>query len=109
MEFGIVPNTDLDLMRSEQSLTDLTCRALKSIDEYLIAQKPDLVLVQGDTTTVSPRLSQASTRISRSDTLKLACGLAIYDLRGPKRGIGTDCRGAGKVAAELVQPQRPNT
>ena len=50
--FGIVPDTDLDLMRAEQTLTDLTCRALHAIDEYLIAQKPDLVLVQGDTTTV---------------------------------------------------------
>ena len=50
--FGIVPDTDLDLMRTAQSLTDLTCRALKSIDDYLVAQKPDLVLVQGDTTTV---------------------------------------------------------
>jgi UDP-N-acetylglucosamine 2-epimerase (non-hydrolysing) len=50
--FDIVPDADLSLMRPGQSLTDLTCRALKGIDEYLIAQKPDLVLVQGDTTTV---------------------------------------------------------
>jgi len=50
--FGIVPDTDLDLMRTGQSLTDLTCRALKSIDEYLTSEKPDMVLVQGDTTTV---------------------------------------------------------
>lgn len=50
--FDIVPDSDLSLMRPGQSLTDLTCRALKGIDEYLIEQKPDLVLVQGDTTTV---------------------------------------------------------
>lgn len=50
--FDIVPDTDLSLMRPGQSLTDLTCRALKGIDEYLLHQKPDLVLIQGDTTTV---------------------------------------------------------
>jgi UDP-N-acetylglucosamine 2-epimerase (non-hydrolysing) len=50
--FDIVPHTDLSLMTPGQTLTDLTCRALKGLDGYLAEQKPDLVLVQGDTTTV---------------------------------------------------------
>jgi UDP-N-acetylglucosamine 2-epimerase (non-hydrolysing) len=50
--FGIVPDTDLDLMRPDQSLSNLTCSALIAVGEYLKAMRPDLVLVQGDTTTV---------------------------------------------------------
>lgn len=50
--FNIVPDVDLELMQPGQSLTDLTCRALKGIDDYLKVQRPDIVLVQGDTTTV---------------------------------------------------------
>ncbi len=49
--FKIKPNTDLNLMKSNQPLSDFTARAIKAIDEYLTTYKPDLVLVQGDTTT----------------------------------------------------------
>ena len=50
--FDIVPDTDLDLMRPGQSLPRLTCSALSGVAEYLDLERPDLVLVQGDTTTV---------------------------------------------------------
>ena len=50
--FDIVADTDLDLMRPGQSLSSLTCRALTAVGEYLNSERPDLVLVQGDTTTV---------------------------------------------------------
>jgi len=50
--FDIVPDVDLDLMCPSQSLFGLTCRALTGVGEYLQAERPDLVLVQGDTTTV---------------------------------------------------------
>jgi|SRR5579859_2243036 len=50
--FDIVPDVDLDLMRAGQTLEGLTCSALTGVSEYLKAQRPDLVLVQGDTTTV---------------------------------------------------------
>ncbi len=50
--FGIVPETDLNLMRPNQTLGGLTSRAVEALDAYFGAQKPDLVLVQGDTTTV---------------------------------------------------------
>jgi UDP-N-acetylglucosamine 2-epimerase (non-hydrolysing) len=49
---GIQPDADLDLMRTDQTLADLTARALTGIDSYLAEDRPDLVLVQGDTTTV---------------------------------------------------------
>jgi len=50
--FGIKPEVDLNIMRANQTLSDLTSKAIKLIDNYLLDYKPDIVLVQGDTTTV---------------------------------------------------------
>ena len=50
--FQIVPDTDLNLMRPNQTLSSLTASAIAALDGYLAAEKPDLILVQGDTTTV---------------------------------------------------------
>lgn len=49
--FDIVPDHDLRLMRDDQSLFDVTERALRGLGEVMTAEAPDLVLVQGDTTT----------------------------------------------------------
>ncbi len=48
---GLEPNYDLNLMRPSPTLTDITSDVLKAIGEVLDAEKPDRVLVQGDTTT----------------------------------------------------------
>lgn len=50
--FKIVPDIDLNLMRPDQSLADLTAGILTHLDPVLKSEKPDWVLVQGDTTTV---------------------------------------------------------
>jgi UDP-N-acetylglucosamine 2-epimerase (non-hydrolysing) len=47
----IEPDVDLDLMRPNQSLPQITSRILTGIDEVLKETRPDRVLVQGDTTT----------------------------------------------------------
>ncbi|HEY8498843.1 MAG TPA: UDP-N-acetylglucosamine 2-epimerase (non-hydrolyzing) [Limnochordales bacterium] len=49
--FDLVPEADLDLMRPGQSLTHITCGALSGLDGLFARQRPDVVLVQGDTTT----------------------------------------------------------
>ena len=49
--FEIIPDADLGIMRPNQSLAYLTARAVEAIDDYLHEEKPDMVLVQGDTTT----------------------------------------------------------
>jgi len=51
-EFGIVPEVDLHLMQHNQTLSSLASRAIAAIDGYLSDYNPDIVLVQGDTTTV---------------------------------------------------------
>lgn len=50
--FGIRPDADLNLMQPDQTLAGLTARATDGIDKYLREHAPDLVLIQGDTTTV---------------------------------------------------------
>lgn len=50
--FEIAPDTDLDLMRPNQTLGELTARIIVALDGCLARDKPDWVFVQGDTTTV---------------------------------------------------------
>ena len=49
--FAITPDYDLDIMQKDQDLFDVTSRVLLGLRDVLRADKPDLVLVQGDTTT----------------------------------------------------------
>jgi len=49
--FGIRPDHDLDLMRDGHTLTEVTTRTLALLAPYLDEARPDLLLVQGDTTT----------------------------------------------------------
>ncbi len=79
--FDIEPDVDLDIMRPNQALTTLTARLLLDLDDVIQAEKPDVVLVQGDTTTVM--------------TVALACfyhhipighveaGLRTWDMQNP--------------------------
>ena len=50
--FGISPDIDLNLMQPDQTLGGLTSRAIAALDECLALEQPQLILVQGDTTTV---------------------------------------------------------
>jgi UDP-N-acetylglucosamine 2-epimerase (non-hydrolysing) len=50
--FAIDPDLDLDIMRPNQSLVELTSRLLLSVHDAIAREKPDMVLAQGDTTTV---------------------------------------------------------
>ncbi len=50
--FEIKPDIDLNIMQSNQSLAALTARLLSAVDDVLTEEKPDLVIIQGDTTTV---------------------------------------------------------
>lgn len=49
--FEIVPDYDLDIMQHGQNLFDITGRVLHGMQKVLQEEKPDLVLVHGDTTT----------------------------------------------------------
>ncbi|HUU89939.1 MAG TPA: UDP-N-acetylglucosamine 2-epimerase (non-hydrolyzing) [Phycisphaerae bacterium] len=51
--FDIRPDVDLDLMRPDQTLSELTASLLTALDEVVRDMKPDWILAQGDTTTVA--------------------------------------------------------
>jgi len=48
--FGIAPDVDLDIMRPNQTLNELVARVVPRLDTLFADEKPDVVLVQGDTT-----------------------------------------------------------
>lgn len=78
--FGIVPDHDLDVMTENQALADVLSRCVHGIDRILADEKPDLVLAQGDTTTV------------------LATGLAAYFRRTPFGHVEAGLRTSDKFA-----------
>lgn len=49
--FNLTAQADLAIMQPGQTLTDITCRSLQGLDTYFQQHRPDLVIVQGDTTT----------------------------------------------------------
>ena len=52
MVFGVEPDMDLNLMQPNQTLGSLTAHAIEGLDAYFAEEKPDIAVVQGDTTTV---------------------------------------------------------
>jgi UDP-N-acetylglucosamine 2-epimerase len=52
-DFELSPDVDLDVMQSGQTLAELSGRLFFAVDAFLEKNKPDWVLVQGDTTTVT--------------------------------------------------------
>ncbi len=49
--FALRADADLAIMQPKQTLTDITCRSLQGLEAHFQTLKPDLVMVQGDTTT----------------------------------------------------------
>ena len=79
--FGIVPDVDLDIMRPNQALPELTARLLSELDGVLARERPDVLLVQGDTTTVMTAALAAFYR--RIDVGHVEAGLRTGDMRNP--------------------------
>lgn len=50
--FGLTADFDLNVMAPNQTLGDVTCKVLKGMEGVFAQWKPDMILVQGDTTTV---------------------------------------------------------
>ncbi len=49
--FSISPDYDLNIMETNQTLSSITTKVLKGLEKILLKEKPDIVLVHGDTTT----------------------------------------------------------
>lgn len=50
--FEIVPDFDLDVMSADQTLSEVTARVIIGVERILKEERPDLVVIQGDTNTV---------------------------------------------------------
>jgi len=79
--FGIAPDRDLDLMRENQGLSEFAARALAALDAVLVAVEPDVVVAQGDTTTVLAAAIAAFYR--RLPFCHVEAGLRTHDLHQP--------------------------
>ena len=79
--FSIEPDLDLDVMRPNQSLASLTSRLILGLDDVLRSEKPEVVLLQGDTTTVmSASLACFYQRIPFGH---VEAGLRTWDVHSP--------------------------
>lgn len=79
--FGIVPDIDLNIMKPNQTLTELTARLLLELDKVLLEEKPDVVLAQGDTTTVFAMALACFYR--RIPFGHVEAGLRTWDMQNP--------------------------
>lgn len=79
--FGLVPDYDLNIMKPNQTLSMITAGVLTGMDSVLEKEKPDIVLVHGDTsTTFSAALAAFYHRIPVGH---VEAGLRTYDMYSP--------------------------
>jgi UDP-N-acetylglucosamine 2-epimerase (non-hydrolysing) len=79
--FGIVPDTDLDVMQPNQTPSQVAARILTALEPVLAEERPDWVLVQGDTTTVMAAALCAHHHQVRVGHVE--AGLRSYDRANP--------------------------
>lgn len=79
--FGLSGDYDLNLMKANQTLFDITARALKGLESVYDDYKPDYVIVQGDTTTVLAGALAAYYK--KIQVIHLEAGLRSGDLYSP--------------------------
>lgn len=79
--FAIVPDYDLDVMQPGQTLAGLTAKILAALEPVLAGEQPDLVIVQGDTTTTLVAALAAFYR--RIPVAHVEAGLRTGDMAQP--------------------------
>lgn len=79
--FKIKPDHDLNLMQPNQSLEQLTANALIKVSEVLDKEKPDLVFVQGDTTSVLA--ASLAAFYKRIGVVHIEAGLRSFNKNAP--------------------------
>ncbi len=79
--FNIIPDYDLDIMKPGQTLSDITSKVLKGLEEIMNKEKPNIVLVHGDTTTTF--VSALAAYYSQIDIGHVEAGLRTWDKYSP--------------------------
>ena len=79
--FGIKPDYDLDIMKTRQSLAGITTRVLEGMEDVLKKDKPDIVLVHGDTSTSF--VAALAAFYEQIPVGHVEAGLRTYDIYSP--------------------------
>ena len=79
--FELTPDFDLALMKKEQTLFDITAKAIKGLESILEDFSPDLTLVQGDTTTAF--IGALASYYNRIKVAHIEAGLRSGDKMSP--------------------------
>ncbi len=79
--FKIIPDYDLDIMTKGQTLAGITTKALEGLCEVMEKEKPDLVLVHGDTTTTF--VASLAAFYNKIKVGHVEAGLRTYDKYSP--------------------------
>ncbi len=79
--FNIKPDFDLNLMKDNQTLSDITVNVLKGLDGVLSDYKPNLIFVQGDTSTTF--VSALAGFYNRTKVAHLEAGLRSFNKYSP--------------------------
>ena len=103
--FGLEADFDLNIMGKNQTLTDVTTRALKGLEACFAEARPDLVLVHGDTsTTFSAALAAFYAKIPVGH---VEAGLRTYDRYSPFPEEMSRCL-VGRLATAHFAPTAKN-
>ncbi len=79
--FNIIPDYDLDIMRPGQTLSDITSKVLKGLEDIINKEKPQILLVHGDTTTTFAGALAAF--YSQTDIGHVEAGLRTWNKYSP--------------------------
>jgi len=79
--FNITPKYDLNIMQKGQTLGDITTRALIALEEVIETEKPNIVLVHGDTTTTF--VGALAAFYKQADIGHVEAGLRTFDKYSP--------------------------
>lgn len=79
--FKITPDYDLNIMKPGQTLTHITAEVLKGFEDVVTKEKPDLVLVHGDTTTAMA--ASLAAFYQQVEVGHVEAGLRTYDKYSP--------------------------
>ncbi len=80
-DFKIEADYDLNIMKNKQTLTHITSEVLDGLNEIIVKEKPDLILVHGDTTTTFSAALAAFYNKVRVGHVE--AGLRTYDKYSP--------------------------
>lgn len=103
--FQIIPDYDLNIMEKNQTLAEITAKGITKLDAVLKKERPDIVLVHGDTSTTFA--SALSAFYNHIKTGHVEAGLRTYDKYTPFPEEMNRCL-VGRIADLHFAPVRQN-